>query len=354
MRAVRRGGLGLFAAAAVVLAVQPAALASTAPAPTWTKQAPATHPPARLDGSMAYDAATGTVVLFGGNGRGVFDGTWTWDGSTWTKQAPATHPPVRSDGSMAYDAATGTVVLFGGEGRDGGRLSGTWTWDGSTWTKQAPATHPPARDLAAMAYDAATGTVVLFGGVGTGGYQNGTWAWDGSTWTKQAPATHPPARYSGSMAYDAATGTIVLFGGYTTQGHGGLNDTWTWDGSTWTKQAPATHPPAECGRVDGLRRGHRHRRLVRRPRQTATSMAPGPGTARPGPSRRPRPARPPGRAGRWPTTRPPAPSSCSAASNLAKALQWHLDLGRLELDEASTSSPPDQAGGRGDGLRRGH
>ncbi len=64
---------------------------------------------------------------------------------------------------MAYDAATGDVVLFGGAGRHG-RLGGTWTWDGSTWTKQAPATSPPARDGASMAYDAATGTVVLFGG----------------------------------------------------------------------------------------------------------------------------------------------------------------------------------------------
>ena len=37
---------------------------------------------------MAYDAATGNVVLFGLGKRSVLDGTWTWDGSTWTKQAP--------------------------------------------------------------------------------------------------------------------------------------------------------------------------------------------------------------------------------------------------------------------------
>lgn len=65
VRAVWRGGLGLFAVA-VVLAAQPAVLASSAPAPTWTKQAPATSPPDLASASMAYDAATGTVVLFGG------------------------------------------------------------------------------------------------------------------------------------------------------------------------------------------------------------------------------------------------------------------------------------------------
>jgi hypothetical protein len=239
---VWRGVLGLFAAAAVVLSVQPAVLASSAPAPTWTRQHPATHPPARQNASMAYDAATGTIVLFGGwrdAGGHYFGDTWTWDGSTWTKQAPATHPSARYFASMAYDAATHTIVLFGGYG-GAGQLGDTWTWDGSTWTKQAPATSPPAEDGASMAYDAATGTIVLFGGYGSDA--GDTWTWNGSTWTKQAPATSPAGRYGTSMAYDAATGTIVLFGG---EGpHGVLSGTWTWDGSTWTRQAPATHPSA--------------------------------------------------------------------------------------------------------------
>ena len=87
-------------------------------------------------------------MLFGGYTRtagGVvaFGDTWTWDGSTWTKQAPASSPPARADAAMAYDAATGTVVLFGGSGANGS-FSDTWTWDGSTWTKQNPAAHPGA------------------------------------------------------------------------------------------------------------------------------------------------------------------------------------------------------------------
>jgi hypothetical protein len=77
---------------------------------------------------MAYDAATSNVVLFGGAGvSGDLGDTWTWDGSTWTKQAPATSPPAREDASMAYDAATGNAVLFGGGGNS--RWIGvTWTW----------------------------------------------------------------------------------------------------------------------------------------------------------------------------------------------------------------------------------
>jgi hypothetical protein len=116
---------------------------------------------------MAYDAATGNVVLFGGGTSccNTFGDTWTWDGSTWTKQAPASSPSARYGAAMAYDAATGNVVLFGGHDKNG-LLSDTWTWDGSTWTQQFPATHPSARGEAATVYDAATGNVVLFGGGG--------------------------------------------------------------------------------------------------------------------------------------------------------------------------------------------
>ena len=81
---------------------------------------------------MAYDAATGTVALFGGFGHhGGLSGTWTWDGSTWTQQHLAAHPPVREYASMDYDAATGTVVLFSGLGLQTNGLGDTWTWGSS-------------------------------------------------------------------------------------------------------------------------------------------------------------------------------------------------------------------------------
>jgi len=80
---------------------------------------------------MAYDAATGDVVMFGGVERftGTYGGTWTWNGSAWTQQHPAVSPPSRADAAMAYDAATGDVVLFGGHG-DGSHTacSDTWIW----------------------------------------------------------------------------------------------------------------------------------------------------------------------------------------------------------------------------------
>ena len=237
------GVVAVLAACGVAGAAPSAALAGSSSGPRWTKQAPATSPPGLFVTDMAYDAATGTAVLFGGETTGdhLFGGTWTWNGTIWTKRHPATSPPAQSDAAMAYDAATGTVVLFGEHG-------GTWTWDGMTWTKQHPAASPSARIFTSMAYDAATGTVVLFGGR-RGGFSafNDTWTWDGTTWTKRAPAASPSPRKGAVMAYDAATGTVVLFGGLNKAGGRAFNDTFTWNGTTWTKQATATGPSARWG-----------------------------------------------------------------------------------------------------------
>jgi len=94
-----------------------------------------------------------------------------------------------------------------------------------------------------MAYDPATAQMVLFGGQSTSGDLNDTWTWDGTTWTQLFPATSPSTRSYTSMAYDSATAQMVLFGGATNTG-GFLNDTWTWDGTTWSQLFPATSPPA--------------------------------------------------------------------------------------------------------------
>src|SRR5215467_806721 len=194
-------GTAALAASGVLGVTPPAVQASSAQPATWTQQHPATRPPARYDASMAYDAATRTAVLFGGQVGDIsfLSDTWTWHGTTWTQRHPAVHPGARGSAAMAYDATTRTVVLFSGfhRGHRGGSVTvGTWTWNGATWTRQHPAASPAARFRAAVAYDAATGSVVLFGGaVGFGGrWGNDTWTWNGTTWTQQHPATSPPAR----------------------------------------------------------------------------------------------------------------------------------------------------------------
>jgi hypothetical protein len=82
-----------------------------------------------------------------------------------------------------------------------------------------------------MAYDGAAGNIVLFGGesslIPAGTDLNDTWTWDGTTWTQQFPPVSPSARTYMGMVYDEATKTVVLFGG----------------ANNWRQIHPATVPP---------------------------------------------------------------------------------------------------------------
>jgi hypothetical protein len=206
---------------------------------------------------MAFDAAHGQLVMFGGTTTalggalpvGAVNETWTWDGCNWTKQPIQLNPPSkRIDAGMAYDAARGNIVLFGGTNQSGQALNDTWTWNGATWSLQNVGNPPSAAYGASLAYDSATSSVVLYE---VPAVQKGnppaaeTWVWNGSTWSKQ-PVTSPPFRSYPGMTYDQARGVVVLFGGQQ-QAKGGAiayrNDTWTWNGTSWTNPPISSPPP---------------------------------------------------------------------------------------------------------------
>jgi len=213
----------------------------------WSQLSPANSPPAREGPGMAHDAATGTVVLFGGTtglfGSGGVDlnDTWIWNGTNWTQVFPSVSPPPRRfDGQgMAYDAVSGNVIMFGGAIQGNTVLGDTWAWNGTTqtWTQLSPATSPSPRAFAGMSSGGPTGSVVLFGGSDYTQNFSDTWIWNGSTWQQQSPSSSPPARSGQSMAFDDSISKVALFGGYS------FNDTWTWDGTTWTQLMPASAPP---------------------------------------------------------------------------------------------------------------
>jgi hypothetical protein len=219
----------------------------------WTDCTPGgPNPPSRGDYGMAYDSARGRVVLFGGNDAfgGSLQDTWEWDGAAWVDRTPAgSKPSARGDHELAYDAARGRVVLFGGSSN--GVRQDTWEWDGASWTDRTPVGPGPAGRYAyAMAYDAARARVVLHGGNDAAGRQLGdTWEWDGSDWVERTPAgARPAARVDGQMAYDAARERLVFFGGFVGGTLAGIaRDVWEWDGSAWVERTPATLAPAARG-----------------------------------------------------------------------------------------------------------
>jgi hypothetical protein len=216
----------------------------------WFQRAPSVSP--SQNGLLAYDAAHYVTVLFTTSGE-----TWTWDGIGWTEMTPTVSPPWRTDGAMAFDAAIGRIVLFGGWGATG-QLADTWEWDGSTWTHFNPAVSPQARYSHALGYDARTGRIILFGGstqADGGGVIGDTWSWDGASWTDLTPANSPSPRRNSAIDWDPGQNAVVLFGGADQSGY--LRDTWEWDGSNWVPVAPAVS--ATCGfrsamAADSLRR----------------------------------------------------------------------------------------------------
>lgn len=207
----------------------------------WAQNAPPPTPSIRYLHAMAFDAARGNVVLFGGFGNSTYLGdTWIWDGTTWTLRAPVFSPPGMLLSAMAYDAVRGNVVLFGGT--SGAPRNQTYAWSGTNWILLSPPTVPPARSGHLMEYDAERQNIVMFGGSAASGYLGDTWTWNGSDWTATAPAQSPPARDLSAIAYDSVRKVVVLFGGRSATSPG-LDDTWTWNGTTWT-DVPSTLSPS--------------------------------------------------------------------------------------------------------------
>jgi uncharacterized protein (TIGR03437 family) len=220
---------------------------------SWERYSPPSSPAPRFTAPMAYDAMRQRVLLFGGTYDGTlqsFDDTWVWDGTNWSRQFFFRAPPARAGHGLAYDAARGEVVLFGGFSQNA-VFNDTWIWNGSNWTLREPSGgRPPAYWDTSLVYDEARRQVVLFGGRCAIDNRvvlcDDTWLWDGRSWTKKDSATRPPGRTGHSMAYDAVQQKVVLFGGENAQGEL-LADTWLWDGSRWTRLETSAAPPPRFG-----------------------------------------------------------------------------------------------------------
>jgi len=144
------------------------------------------NPTNRLRQEMVWDAADQYVVLYGGCTSVACTGgqqdTLTYVNSTWTLLSLTTKPSARAYEGMAYDAAQGYVLVFGGVAYSTNTAThDTWEFLNGTWTDLSASytTYPATRAFEMLAYDAGDGYSVLFGGQNpTGGtYYNDTWAY---------------------------------------------------------------------------------------------------------------------------------------------------------------------------------
>jgi hypothetical protein len=240
----------------------------------WTQQHPAHRPPGTSYAAMAYDVIHHRMVLYEpAPSESVPPQTWTWDGADWTQQSPAHTPPTRIEAAMASDPSRDGVVLVGGT--SSGDRSDVWAWNGADWTQVAPDGGPIFGAAHAVVVSPKGGSLLVVGNTRTYTFDAGAWAPFGSgdlpsgsyyvgnvaydtgatepigfvrfgdhgetwtwlpgrdiSWRVLNPPCSPPARwanaYRPAMAYDDWRGVLVLFGGR------GRNDTWTFDGQTWS------------------------------------------------------------------------------------------------------------------------
>jgi hypothetical protein len=197
----------------------PAGTTSVWTGSSWQTLSPAHQPtPAQDDDLSAYDARTGQLILVGIGSGGVYGPatTWTWTGADWQQLHPSQSPPARVVGQLAYDDATGQLVLYGGSGSLG-LVGDTWVWDGRTWKQRLPTTTPGPLANPAMSYDPALHALVLFGGQSQPGFASGsaaTWTWTGSSWRPVTSAVGPTDVLWPTMAFDAATAQMVVMAPY--------------------------------------------------------------------------------------------------------------------------------------------
>jgi len=217
----------------------------------------------RYGESLVYDAADRYLMMFGGDAYGAAGyapQTWRFHAGVWSQVFPKASPGGRDGASIAYDAADGYVLLFGGY--SGGHwLDDTWSYTNGTWTNLTStlASSPSGRASATMEYDAYDGYVVLFGGGGKGGDLNDTWKFQNGSWTNitAIAGTAPSPRDQAAAAYVPTQDYILLFGGgdfYSGRNpYFGSNvqlaDTWTFSTGKWHREDPAQSPAARSGAV---------------------------------------------------------------------------------------------------------
>lgn len=205
----------------------------------WAPQSTSVAPPLDLEGEgMVYDAHDNYVLLFGGTycsfqyGCATTDATWEYNYGAWQNitSTAGTPPSARSFPSIAYDAANGVVVLFGGESPAGSALGDTYEFENGVWGAALSGTAPAARYAAPMTYDPNEAYVVLFGGSDCQSNDpavcDETWEYGDGSWAQESPATSPPQEAGANEAMDAdgAGGYVLLV-----EGPSATNETTFWE-----------------------------------------------------------------------------------------------------------------------------
>ena len=267
-----------------------------APAGNWVAVTPELLPPCVNEGLLTYRSRTGHPLYTGGicptDNTGVVD-TFEWDGTNWVKLTANT-PGHASGQAFTYDELRDTPIMVGGVTLDLVSVPRSTTLlfeEGTIWRFTAVAYRPVARSLAGFRSDPERENLWLFGGLSADSsfymtelwrYADGQWnnatgtgipvecitpatafdtnrkvlivvcngadvfEWNGTEWKTPDPDKPPTPRRFAGLVYDETLKKAVLFGGYQDDAANFRQDTWSWDGTTWT-EVKNERPPRRSG-----------------------------------------------------------------------------------------------------------
>jgi hypothetical protein len=191
----------------------------------WTERHPA-HRPVLFVPDGTFDYVRNQIVLLG-FGAGAME-TWTYDGTDWTQHPTAAGKPdpARRQCWLSFDAASKTVVTFGGHNDGGADTTAVWEWGGQTWTRTA-ANSPPVRYFGPMAPESDRASMLIYNAVAP----FSTWRWNGSTFEQLQPA-HIPKLAVAWLNPDPTRHQLLLFGWTWPESQ---FQVWSWSGEDWAQ-----------------------------------------------------------------------------------------------------------------------
>ncbi len=234
----------------------------------WIGIDPSTTPRADLAFGLVYDPAAQEVVLTDGySGSSPYNQTWLFRHAEWTP-GPTFPGPGLFYPLMAYEAATGAAILFGGVTASAAADDQTWAFRIGGWSRGNATGEPPAPSpwVGSMGADPATGGVLLVEDLN--GTENGplaTWYYLNGTWSSRtATVGAAPAESEGVLVSDPGGNGTAYIGGtlYIPIGGGGAGGGYYLPAPlTWLLHAPLqlalqADPPvttAEIGRATEFR-----------------------------------------------------------------------------------------------------
>lgn len=143
---------------------------------------------------LVWDSKREVVVMHGGwLVEGITNDTWIWDGSTrtWTNVTERLNENQKTPEiwgfQMVYDESRDRTIVFSAMNADWELSNDVYEWDGTQWITITPSGQGPFdRNRLLVAYDPTSQKVIAYGGGPSDDpftFYNDTWTWDGSSWT---------------------------------------------------------------------------------------------------------------------------------------------------------------------------